>query len=337
MTVMTSFNPVDLSLLEEVQKDFPLVSRPYRSIGSRCSLSENDTIEKIRNFTTEHIIREISAIFNASKLGFKTSLIALAVNEKSIEGITGRINAHPGVSHNYLRNHRYNIWFTLSLPVEKDFKEELEKIDCENRVGSFLILPALKTFKLGVNFRLSEKTNRRKADRQPLFSSPVTVSAGSGDFTFLTDFDKRLVRRLEEPLLTVPRPWGKIAETLKLSETELFDEIRRLKRDGIVRRISAVLRHRNIGFTANGMTCFRVPEIDIIGAGTTIAEYEQVSHCYQRPTYPGWQYPLFAMVHERDSERLKVVVKEIAGRIQCDDYQILFSSKEFKKERVKYF
>jgi len=149
--------------------------------------------------------------------------------------------------------------------------------------------------------------------------------------------DEKLIVLLQQPFPLVSNPWKMIAESVNRTESNLIEDINGLKRSGALKRISAVLRHRNAGFTANGMACFKVPVERIDEAGQTISEFSEVSHCYQRPVYPDWQYNLFAMTHARSTEQCESIISRIAKQINSDEYFTLYSIKEFKKERVKYF
>ena len=143
--------------------------------------------------------------------------------------------------------------------------------------------------------------------------------------------------KLQEHMKIVQRPWEEISSGLDMDETELLGCIKDLKNKGAIKRISAVLRHRKVGYTANGMACFNIEESGIEQAGNTLAQYPEVSHCYQRKTYPDWKYSLFAMVHCHSEEECRLIAREMSNRIGCSDHIVLFSTKEYKKERVKNF
>jgi len=324
---MIKLKEEDKKLLEEIQKDFPVDSRPYNTIGLKCGIREHDVIEKINNFTTAEIIREISAIFNAKKLGYKSTLIAATITKDAIESAVNKINSNPGVSHNYLRNHSYNVWFTLTIKKEKDFKKEIDRLLNNCRVEQYLILPSIRTFKIGVNFKFTEREADYKYEHPAKPDQRLKFSQS----------DKELITYLQNSFPVIPQPWSEIAHSLKIPEGDLINSISSLKTAGIIKRISAVLRHRKAGFTANGMACFNIPEENIIQAGEKIAQFPEVSHCYQRPTFPDWNYSLFAMVHAVSKNDCEKIIETISEEIKSRNYTVLYSSKEFKKERVKYF
>jgi DNA-binding Lrp family transcriptional regulator len=153
----------------------------------------------------------------------------------------------------------------------------------------------------------------------------------------LTERDKEFVRELQKDLPTVPEPFNELAENLGVSTEDLFAKAKEFEESGIMRRFAAILRHREAGFTANGMVVWHVPEDKVDEVGFKLAAFPQVSHCYRRPVYPDWRFNLFSMVHARSLAAAEKMAEEMSQVIGITDYKILFSSREFKKERVKYF
>ena len=135
----------------------------------------------------------------------------------------------------------------------------------------------------------------------------------------------------------MPEPFKELADTLGITTSQLFEKTKEYEDIGVMRRFAAILRHRDAGFTANGMVVWKVPDLKIDEVGNKLAAFPQVSHCYRRPTYPDWQFNLFSMVHARTIEAAEKIAIQISESIDIKEYRILFSSREFKKERVKYF
>ncbi|OHD22518.1 MAG: hypothetical protein A2064_13695 [Spirochaetes bacterium GWB1_66_5] len=318
-------------LLEELQRDFPLVSRPFRRIGRRCGLAEERTLETTRELLSQGMIREISALLDARRIGVRTALVAVRAGDRA-EELGQRISRHPGVSHNYLREHDWNLWFTLAVPAERNLGAEV-RATFEGEEVPTMVLPALRTFKLQVRLRFTDPGIGIPEQEAP--------AGGRDDGPVMTvrlePFEKRLLALLEEPLPLVPRPWALLASGLQVSQRRLLAAVGRLKRRGVVRRIAAVLRHRSAGFQANAMVCFQVPEERILEAGRRAAQLPQVSHCYQRETAPQWPYSLYAMLHARTRQECDGLVRELAGRVGGEDYQVLYSLRELKKRRIKHF
>jgi len=333
-------------LLEELQKDFPVTSRPFEQIGLRCGLSEDEAVRLTGRMISEDLIREIAALLDGRKLGFKSTLVAVRAPEDRIETIAERINRHPGVSHNYVRDHWLNIWFTLVLPGEIDFDRALSGI---TDGLDALILPSLRVFKLRVQLPMRRPDGAVRpapADPTPASSAPVDQAPAAaspapdpqpGPPQPLTAFERAVLTRIENPLPVEPHPWRRIARDLEVDEERLFTAVRRLKVRGVIRRIAAVLRHRRAGFAANGMAVFRVPESRIEAAGLAAASFPEVSHCYHRRSDPRWPYSLYTMAHAHTREQCDSLVDRISRAIDCSDFQLLYSTRELKKRRTKFF
>jgi DNA-binding Lrp family transcriptional regulator len=320
---------LDRQLLDLLQESVPLVPRPFAALGRELELTEDEVLSRTRRLKEAGIIRQIGPIFSSRRLGYHSTLAAFHVEPDRLEEVAALISAHPGVSHNYSRNHVYNLWFTLTLPPYQDLEDEIERLAEEGGIDDYLNLPSLRLFKLGVHFGMSDKMTRRKADGsapRPKTSEP------------LTDFERDVVRALQGDIPLVPCPFESAAMELGVTTEKLLGVARDLDRRGVLRRFSAVLRHRNAGFTANGMACWVVPEGRISEAGVAAAAFPSVSHCYQRPAYPPrWPYNLFTMVHGRSRDEVEDIVNRIHREIGPVEHTILYSQREFKKERVQYF
>ncbi len=312
----------DKRLLELIQQDLPLTCNPFLELGRTIGLDEPSTISSIKRLKEKEYIRDISAIFYASALNYKSTLVALSTDSPEKTAIA--INKHSGVSHNYLRENPYNIWFTITIPDEMDFKTVIDKILENEDYQKYRILPALKTYKIGVNFRFTDIPGERKVEQHH--------SSCSGQ-----KIDKNLIRILQEPFPLTERPWRCIAEKTGIDEKELMSKLKEMKQNSIIKRISGVLRHRNVGYKANGMACFIIKENKIDQVGQKVATFDAVSHCYRRPTYKDWPYSLFAMTHGHNKEECDLMIKAISKELGSYEYLALYSTKEYKKERVKYF
>jgi siroheme decarboxylase len=197
-------------------------------------------------------------------------------------------------------------------------------------VIKYRLLPTLKLYKIGVKLDMvnGDPTVPLPSDK---VKEPVAKSFE------ITERDKDFIRELQKDLKIVPEPFRIPAENLGITTTELFDRARDYEKIGVMRRFAAILRHREAGFIANGMIVWNVPTDSIDEIGNRLATFPEVSHCYRRPVYKDWRFNLFSMIHARSLESAKKIALEISKIIGIDDYQILFSTREFKKERVKYF
>jgi len=330
MQANQQLDSIDKKLLNEIQWVFPLVDRPYSEIAERHGISEQDSMRRIKALKEMGLIRQINAIFDTRRLGYKSALVAFAVSPDKLDNVADEINEHPGVSHNYERNHEYNMWFTLAVPPGLDMKEDLDRMAGLDGVIKYRVLPTLKLYKIGVRLDMvNEDANKPKPTDEVKELNPEKVE--------LSDRDKEFIRELQKDLEVIPEPFKDLADNLGITTSELFAKAKQYEDIGIMRRFAAILRHRDVGFLANGMVVWNVPEDKIDEVGFKLAAFPQVSHCYRRPVYPDWRFNLFSMIHARTMDAAEKMAVEMSDKIGIQDYQILFSSREFKKERVKYF
>ncbi len=323
-------DPLDKQLLNEIQWTFPLSSRPYLELASKQGLTEDDVMRRISSMKRTGLIRQINAIFDTRKLGYKSALVAFAVEKDKLDSVALEVNKHSGVSHNYERDHEFNMWFTLAVPPDGDLKKDLEVMASLEGVIKFRLLPTLKLYKIGV------KLDMVNNDPAKLTPDDQVKMIDKKKFK-LTSRDKEFIRELQKDLEVMSRPFDTSARNLGITVDELFKKANEYESMGVMRRFAAILRHRDVGFTANGMIVWKVPEDKIDEVGYKLASFPQVSHCYRRPVYPDWQFNLFSMIHARTIEAAKKIAIELSNFVGINDYNILFSSREFKKERVKYF
>ena len=321
---------VDKKLLNEIQWVFPLVDRPYLEIAKRHSISEEDVMQRIAFMKNMGIIRQINAIFDTRRLGYKSALIAFAVRPDKLDYVAAKVNEHPGVSHNYERNHEYNMWFTLAVPPGSDMKKDLDRMASFEGVIKHRVLPTLKLYKIGVRLDMVNKDPDKLAPTDK-------VKHPNQEKVQLDERDREFIRELQKDLAVVPEPFKELANSLGITTARLFAKAAEYENTGIMRRFAAILRHREAGFVANGMVVWQVPENRIDEVGFRLAAFPQVSHCYRRPIYPDWRFNLFSMVHARTLKAAEKIAIEMSETVGIKDYQILFSSREFKKERIKYF
>lgn len=326
---MSELDAMDRALLERLQSDFPLTPRPFAALGQALGVDEAEVLARARRLKQKRVIRQIGAIFDTRRLGYQSTLVAFHVDDGSLKDIATQISGHPGVSHNYARPHHYNLWFTLAVPPDQELVIEIRRLVQKAGVDDWLNLPALRMFKIKTHFKM-EGSN---APRHTALPGKPSSSARP-----LNPADVPFVRALQKDLALVPRPFVEAAQSLGLSEEALLDRAREMQSAGIMRRFGAVLRHRQVGYTANGMACWIVPEAQIEEMGSRAAQFPQVSHCYHRPSrLPRWPYTLFTMIHGHTKNEVESVVAQIAQAIGIERYEVLYSTHEFKKERIRYF
>ena len=321
---------LDKEILNEIQWTFPLVTRPFDAIAKKFDTTSEIVKERLNNLKEIGVLRQLSAIFDTRKLGYTSSLVAMEIESDKLEYVASQINRHPGVSHNYERDHQFNLWFTLAVPPGTDLNTELDKFNVLKGIKKVRMLPTLQLFKIGVKLDMVEEKKHEIA--------PTEEKKEIKNIKFEpTEQDKDFIRELQKDMDIIDEPFVNAANNLGLSEDELFEKLKQYEDIGVMRRFAAILRHRQIGYTANGMIVWKVPEDKISKVGEKLGAFPQVSHCYERPTYPDWPYNVFSMIHCKTHDEAYDVAKTIQDQIHVDDYDILFSTREFKKTRVEYF
>jgi len=323
----------DRKLLNLLQWGFPITGRPWRAMGEELGVSEAEVMDRVRRLREAGIVRQTSPIFDTRKLGYTSALIAARVDPARLEQVAQTISRHPGVSHNYRREHELNLWFTLAIPPGADFEAEAKRITDIDGVECVRLLPTLKAFKIGLKLDMERDEQDLERDEPP---KPKPTKPARP----LTEDDKRLIRATQGDLPLLEAPFVPLAEEAGVSQEELFAWLAEMQSMGYLRRFAAILRHQKAGFTDSGMITWRVPEDRIEEAGRICATFPQVSHCYQRPTYPDWPYNLFTMVHARSRESCERLAEQLAKELKplgITESAILHTTKEYKKVRVRYF
>ncbi|HEY5656391.1 MAG TPA: hypothetical protein VIY27_01245 [Myxococcota bacterium] len=313
------------ALLRAIQAGVPFVERPFAQLGQAVGLSEDAVLEELRARSASGVLREISAVLEGSALGYDSALVAGAIPEDRLEAVVGVVNAHPTITHNYLREHAYNLWFTLAVPHAMGIKPSLELLAREAGVADFQALWRSHVFKIGVNFDPTTLQNR---------SAPA--AAARVEPVALDEAAVRQLRALQTPLPLEAQPFETLAERAGVAVGELLAFGRR-HLGGAVRRYVGTLRHRKLGVRENGIIVWRVPEAEIEAVGAVLAQAPEVSHCYARNAVEGFPYRVYSMVHGPDRESCQAVAARLSAETGVDDYAVLFSEREFKKVRLRYF
>jgi DNA-binding Lrp family transcriptional regulator len=324
----------DKRLMNLLQSSFPLDPEPFALVASEADLELDDVLARTQRLLDGRIIREITPIFDTRALGYESMLVAAKVDSEHPQRAAQIVNAHPGVSHNYLRTHDFNLWFTIATPPDSKLglKGTLEALMEETGAESMRELPTLTLFKINMNLEMEKGTDALAAPVEA--APPRELEPQPYD-----EADIALIRALQGPMEAVARPYDAAAGELGISTEEILDRLRGMIDRKILRRVAAILYHRRAGFSANGMGVWKVPEDEILEVGGRMASFRGISHCYQRPTYEDWPYSVFTMAHGRSKEECDAVLDAIAEECGMgpDDRATLYSSTEYKKIRLHYF
>lgn len=322
-----------LELLDRMQDQFPLVERPYAALGEQIGLSEAEVLERLGQARAAGVIRQICAIFDTKALGYQSALVAMRVAPEHLKRAVRVLNAHPGVSHNYRRNHDFNIWFTIAMPPGTDLNAVIQRLHELTLAESTRPMPTLHLFKIAVTL---DMTGDRPADARGTPEYTQERRAKATGHT-ITEADIAYIRATQEDLPDVAEPFAEVGKRLGMTGAEVIAYGQRLIESGHLRRFAAIINHRHAGFNANGMAVWNVPAERIQEFGQFVAGYRSVSHCYQRPTYPDWPYAVFSMMHAAKTATVEETAAAIARETGIEDYRILYSTTEYKKIRLPYF
>jgi siroheme decarboxylase len=317
-----------------LQSSFPLDPEPFALVAGEADLDLDDVLARTQRLLDGRIIREITPIFDTRALGYESMLVAAKVDGEHPQRAAQVVNSHPGVSHNYLRTHDFNMWFTIATPPDSKLglRGTLDALMEETGAESMRELPTLTLFKINMNLEMEKGTEALAAAVEAAPPRELEPQPYDAD-------DIALIKALQGPMEAVPRPYDTAASELGISTEELLDRLGAMVDRKILRRVAAILYHRRAGFSANGMGVWKVPEDQIMEVGGRMASFRGVSHCYQRPTYEDWPYSVFTMAHGRSKEECDAVLDSIAADCGMgpDDRATLYSSTEYKKIRLHYF
>jgi siroheme decarboxylase len=322
----------DKKLLNLMQGSFELSERPFAHVAGLAGLSEEEVMTRVQRLLDKRIIREITPIFDTRALGYQSMLVAAKVDGEHPHRAAKIINSHPGVTHNYLRNHDFNLWFTIAVePTSKlGLDGTLDVLAAETGAQSIRQLPTLKLFKIRMDLEMEAGTDA-------LAAAGEAVAPRELDPIELSDDDIATIRATQGPMPVIQEPYAPAAERLGVSQAEVLERLAALREREGLRRVAAILFHRRAGFSANGMGVWKVPEDEVLATGMRMAAFRGVSHCYQRPTYPDWPYSVFTMAHGRSKEECDAILASIAETTGISERATLYSSTEFKKVRMLYF
>lgn len=336
------------AFISRIQGDFPMEAAPYDRLAADLGFADGEAaFQLMQELKEEGIVRRVGAIFDSAHLGYQSSLCALSVDKPDeVERVADLISASPAVTHNYLRPGHYNLWFTLTMTSAQKILFFLEDIAQQTGYRDYLYLPATKLYKIRVNFDMgkAQETTGSQAYRYKL-PHEIQVEPYS-------DFDKALVRLLQEDISSFRYPYRELASRLsactqtylgrELHEDVVLQRLRNWKFNGTIRRFGAALYHRRIGFTHNAMVVWDIADDIIDSCGELMAQQKEVSHCYARPRRATWPYNMYSMIHGKSEGACRMVVDTIVRTAADKGFDIepamlLYSTREFKKVSMRYF
>jgi siroheme decarboxylase len=325
---------VERRLLNLLQGSFPLSPRPFAAVGALAGMAEAEVIARTRQLLADRIIRQLTPIYDTRALGYTSLLVAAKVDPEVPWRAARAINSHPGVSHNYLRNHEFNMWFTVAVAEDSRLGMDgtLAVLQQLSGAESIRRLPTLKLFKIRMDLEMEGGTEKLTgAAAEAIAPAPIEKRP-------FDEFDRAVIRATQGDLPLLTRPYAPAAVALGVSEEQLLEHMRGMVQRGLLRRVAAILFHRRAGFSANGMGVWQVPADRVAEIGARMAAFRGISHCYERPTYADWPFQIFTMAHGRSKAQCDAILDAIERDVGCVEQRAtLYSSTEFKKVRLQYF
>ena len=317
-------------LLNEFQRDFPLSPLPFDRIASLLETDTETVLEHLRALRERGAVSRVGPVFRPNTVGVST-LAAMAVPTSDLERIAATVNAFPQVNHNYEREHRYNLWFVVTAPDQAALENTLDEI--RDRTGHELLsLPLLRDYHIDLGFpmQLNERSDIAELGGAGSVEAHSEEAAGSAE---------DLIEAVQDGLPLVARPYRAIAERLGWSEQAVIDSLRDMIERGVIKRLGVVVRHHELGYRANAMVVWDVPDDSVDRLGHQLGRQDCVTLCYQRlRRLPDWPYNLFCMVHGRDRDDvLACIGRMVEGLgLEAVRHSVLFSGRRFKQRGARY-
>lgn len=328
-------DPLDFRLLNDWQRGLPLVSRPYAELGRALGLDEGRVIARLGELKGRGHVSRVGAVFRPHVLGWST-LAAVAAPVERLEAVARVIDACPEVNHNYEREHAYNLWFVVTAANEARVAETLAHIHRQTGLKP-LDLPMVADYHIDLGFALVP--DMEGAPRRP----HLDAAGGALDVALLRgkldSADHALAAALEDGLELTARPYAALGTRCGLGEAAVLGRLQRLLELTVIRRLGVVVRHRELGYTANAMVVWNVPDARVDAVGRHLGAQAAVTLCYRRPRrLPDWPYNLFSMVHGRDRAAVLAEVDSLRAHPLLDgvDCAPLFSRRRFKQRGARY-
>jgi DNA-binding Lrp family transcriptional regulator len=319
---MSNLSAFDKRLCNALQTGLPIAERPFAIIARLLKTSEAKVLERTRALVKLGVIRRLGVSVNWRAIGKASTLVAAHIEQEDLKKVVSAVNKLRGVSHNYLREHYYNLWFTLRADSQKDIDAILKKLSKHFGIR-FNSLPVVRTFKLDARF--DAKSNGRA-----LLGGKAQDAIRNTQYAQLGRLDKRILKGLQRGLKVVKRPFDFISD----DEFEIYDgllHIAGMVQDGVINRLGAMVNHNKLGFTANAMFACKANKSRAIKIGEKLAALGIVSHCYQRKTFAGWPFNIFAMMHGSNMADIRKVVEKFVKKERIKSFAVLPTAEKLKK------
>jgi DNA-binding Lrp family transcriptional regulator len=321
-----------LRLLDEFQRDFPLCPRPYAEIGERLDLTEVEVIVTLRQLQARGCVSRVGATIVPGRVGAAT-LATMAVPDERLETVAELVNSYPEVNHNYEREHEFNLWFVVTASREARVQAVVREIERRARCGKVLELPMVEAYHIDLGFGLTaaNAVGRRAPGSAPFPIAPASYALAVPELALLA--------ALQEGVPLTARPYVEIGLRAGMSEDAVIAALARLLRERVIGRLGVIVRHRELGYRANAMVVWDVPNAEVRTVGSSMARADFVTLCYRRLRYlPHWPYNLYCMIHGTNRDAVAARIGELMERCGLERYprEVLFSRRCFRQRGARY-
>jgi DNA-binding Lrp family transcriptional regulator len=328
---------LELHLLNDYQRDFPLVPAPFGVMAGRLGVSEADVLETLIQLQARGAVSRVGAVFRPHSIG-SSALAALAVPAAELDEVAQLVNGYAEVNHNYEREHRYNLWFVVAAADEARVREVLGEI--EHRTGYPLLhLPMLEDYHIDLGFDLVQPHQGQRSDTTKNTKDRAAPPDTLHRAAVPQPSETALIGAVQQGLPLVPRPFAEIGAGIGLTESEVIAGLAHLSEQGIIKRMGVVVRHHELGYRANAMVVWDIPDDRVSALGHCVGKFDFVTLCYRRPRrLPAWRYNLFTMIHGQDRDEVLSLVAQLKERCGLQDiaHEVLFSRRRFKQCGARY-
>jgi DNA-binding Lrp family transcriptional regulator len=323
---------IEEKVINIIQTDLFIDNNIFDNLASELNIKTTLLFEILNKYKRNQIIRNISAILNIKQAGYISTLAAFNLPENKLADAIKIINSHPGVSHNYLRSHNYNIWFTIIQPKGNNLKQEISSIAQKTKARDFILLPEIARLKLRVFTPLNEKDFSSR-------NNTMDIDKPGKEYK-LTRLEIEILKIIQKDLPLVKNPFDFLLtkSSLNITRDQFAETINTLKEKNIIRRYSAILNQQTAGYKNNALVTWKANQKDLLALKKICSQFNEISHAYLRETTPGkWEYPLFTMIHAQTSSKLDYIIQNFRKNSGLKEYLVLHSLKEYKKQPIKYF
>ena len=324
---------LDYRLLNDFQRDFPLLPAPFRELAERLGCAENEVIARLSRLRNEGSVSRVGAVFAPRRVGAST-LAALAVPPERLEAVAQRVTAQPEVNHNYEREHAWNLWFVATAEDGPTLARCLRRIRRETGCP-LMALPLEVEYHIDLGFDLGLGAGPQAASaRRPAPPRPIPRSAPPA----LAEDERRLMAALQDGLALVPQPFLCLSARAGMGEAEVIGTLGTWLDSGILKRFGVVVRHHELGYQANAMCVWDVPDAVADEVGLRLSAEPEVNLCYRRRRARGWPYNVYCMLHGQRRSEVEARLEELVRDCGLAGYpaQVLFSCRRFKQRGARY-